>query len=89
MAGGGSIEDDMVETRGSLRIPHQPGELIECCNLHSAGAGELLLHAPYGGIGQDAAIGTDHLFAVGGGSLHRIDVGCQETGDTRHLGRIG
>ena len=80
MAGGGSIEDDMIEASRRLGVSEQLRELIEGRNLHGACARELFFHAGHCRGRQYPPIRTDHALPVGGGCRFGVDV---ERGQTR------
>ena len=80
MAGGGGVEDDMVEGGGRGRVAEQFGDLVKGGNLDRAGAGQLLFHALDGRRRQDVAVRGDHPFAVGGGRRFRVDVQRRQAG---------
>ena len=74
------VEDDVVELGSCGSIAQDLRELVKCCNLRGARAGELLLHAPDGSLGQDAPIRSHHPLAVGVGGGRGVDVHGEQVG---------
>lgn len=65
VAGGRRVENDVVETRGQLRIREQRREFVEGGDFRRAGSRELLLDAFHHGVGQLAAHGVDNAVPIG------------------------
>ena len=87
VSGGRGVEDHLVVAEGRRRVAEQPGKLIEGGDLHRARAGKLLLHAPYQGLGQLAAIGADQFFPVGRRRPRRVNIQGVESRDIGNPGR--
>ena len=85
VAGGGSVEDNMVIAVGIAR--QQTDELVEGGDLRGAGAGELLAHGAAFGVRALSRHLCDHAHPVGLGRDVGIDVQRIETWRTGHGAR--
>ena len=88
MTGRRGVEQHVIKALQDRRVGEHRGELVERRNLHRTGAGELLLDAAQGVLGQDAAVRANDPLAIGRCSCLRIKIHDPQPGRPGNLDRL-
>jgi hypothetical protein len=88
VTGGCGVEHHVVVAAGGRRLGQEAGERVERCDLHGAGAGQLLFHGRELGCGDRLPVGGDDALAVGVSGRLGFEVHQVEPADRRRRRRF-